>query len=133
MNSFYTPTENRTNIVNAKIKATHVSETIESAKPHKVQDSSKILLSLSIPSIFDILATREKENLFNQREIKTGRVIKTTTIIATIPQEFFINIRLEEIVFKESPINPPIIGMKLPIANLAVLKDKESALSLKTV
>ena len=74
-----------------------------------------------------------KEILFNQIDIIIGIVSSKITIIAMVPQELFIRLKLDEIVAIESLTNPPTRGMKFPIANRAVLKDNESALRLKTL
>lgn len=57
-----------------------------------------------------------------------GSVSKTTHITAIIPQEFFTSIILAVTVRNASLIVEPTMGIKLPMANLAVLIERESAL-----
>ena len=60
-------------------------------------------------------------NLFRRREIIDGIIIIAMIIIAIIPHEFFINDMLDVIVRKASFTVEPTIGIKLLIANFAVL------------
>ena len=90
--------------------------------------SSKTAASFFPPTTFDIVASREKESLFKNRLITIGSIRIATDMIATIPQEFFINERLVVTVRRDSFTEEPTSGTKLLIANRAVLIDKESTL-----
>ena len=120
------PTLDFIKIVRAKTNISAISTTIDKIKEHKVDASSSTEHSLLFPRALETPLKRLKESLYKRREIITGRVIITITIIATTPQELFIKEMLDEIVFKESPKNPPTIGIKFPIANRAVLSESVS-------
>ena len=62
-----------------------------------------------------------KNNLFKSKEITEGSIVTAIIIIAIIPHEFLISEILEVIVLKASFTVEPIIGIKLLIANFAVL------------
>ena len=106
---------------------------MERMNPQSVDASSVILHSCSHPKALEIPDIISKDSLLNRRDIMTGKVMSRITIIAITPQELFIKLRLEVMVFKDSLTNPPTIGIKLPIANLAVRIDKESAPWVKTL
>ena len=67
--------------------------------------------------IFEIL----KSNLCNNSEIMAGSIIRATIIIAITPQEFFIKAILDVTVLNASFTVEPTMGIKLLIANFAVL------------
>lgn len=90
--------------------------------------SSKIVASLCPLIAFDIVASIENDSLLRKRLINIGSIRTTMEIIAIIPQEFFINERLEVTVLKASFTDEPTRGTKLLIANLAVFIDMLSTL-----
>lgn len=120
-------------IVSENIKTTEHNDTIDRMKEQILDASSQIFVSLSVPRVFEMPLIISKVNLFKNNEIIMGKINRTITIIAIIPQELFISDRLAEIVFKDSPIKPPTTGIKLPIANFAVLKERVSMLCDKTL
>jgi len=88
--------------------------------------SSKIELSLLQLSVLAKEAEILKNNRLTRRDIIIGSISRAITIITIIPQELFILDRLATTVFKASLTVEPTIGMKLLIANLAVLMERVS-------
>lgn len=104
-----------------------VQSTSASKNPQIELASSSMPHSLLQPSALAADAEMLKINLFKSSDIITGSISKATTIIAIIPQEFLIIVRLDEIVLNASFTVEPTTGIKLLIANFAVLIDKLSA------
>ena len=71
--------------------------------------------------------------MFKNRLIIIGSIKTTIEIIATTPQEFLINAKLEVTVLKASLTEEPTRGTKLLIAKRAVLIDKLSALCVSVL
>ena len=103
----------------------HITRT--SKKPQIELASSITPHSLLHPSTLATDADIFRTNRYKRRDIIIGSINNATTIIAVIPQEFFIIARLDVIVLNASFTVEPIIGIKLLIANFAVLIDRLSA------
>ena len=99
----------------------HVQSTKVSKNPHTEEASSITAPSFSHFKHFAIDAVILKNNLFKSKEITEGSIVTAIIIIAIIPHEFLISEILEVIVLKASFTVEPIIGIKLLIANFAVL------------
>jgi len=114
-------------MVNAKMNKMHVHIASVSKKP-QIELASSITQHSSLqPRAFAIAAEMFKINLCKRSEIIIGIMSRAIIIIAVIPQEFFIMVMLEVIVLNASFTVEPMTGMKLLIANFAVLIDKLSA------
>ena len=95
---------------------------------HISDESRNIPPSFSHPIIPEREEHRSNESLLKYIEIKTGKVSSDIHMMAKTPQELFIYPILADTVLTASVIEGPTIGTKLPMANLAVFIDSESAL-----
>ena len=108
-------------MVKANIKSMQVHKTSASINPHTEEASSITVHSLSHFKHFAIAPKILKSNLCNNSEIIAGSIIRATIIIAITPQEFFIKAILDVTVLNASFTVEPTMGIKLLIANFAVL------------
>lgn len=114
--------------VKAKINKTEVQQIIAS-KNEQIEFASSIMaLSLLQETHLQIPDKMLNESFESRREIMGGKIKITIAIMAIIPQAFLIKPMLDITVRSASFIEVPTIGIKLLIANLAVLIDTESVL-----